>query len=63
MLGGGPWTAKFPSVAAMMEADLASFLRSFGFGAIPDLHVLETLCTKVWESIPEDDRCYVGGWK
>ena len=56
MLGGGPWTAKFPSVAAMIEADLASFLRSFGFPAIPSPDVLRTLCSKIWRSIPPDDR-------
>jgi len=56
MLGGGPWTTKFPSVAAMIEADLASFLRSFGFAGIPNEGVLETLCTKVLESIPLDDH-------
>ena len=55
MLGGGPWTAKFPSVAAMMEADLASFLRSFGFPAIPSPDGLRKLCTGIWRSIPRDD--------
>ena len=58
MLGGGPWTegAKFPSVTAMIDADLEHFLGLFGFTAIPPADVLGKLCRSVWDTIPPSDR-------
>ena len=57
MLGGAPWPegAQFPSVTAMVHADLEHFLGSFGLPAVPNEKELTKLCRRVWEAIPPED--------